>query len=42
MSAQNQQMAPLPAPGHMGVDYEQRVDFDRLRRYRLARAKASL
>jgi Xaa-Pro aminopeptidase len=42
MSAQNQQMAPLPAPGHMGVDYEERVDFDRLRRYRLARAKASL
>jgi Xaa-Pro aminopeptidase len=36
------QMAPLPAPGHMGVDYEQRVDFDRLRRYRLARAKAAL
>ena len=35
-------MAPLPAPGHMGVDYEQRVDFDRLRRYRLDRAKASL
>src|ERR1035437_5268500 len=35
-------MAPLPAPGHMDVDYEQRVDFDRLRRYRLARAKASL
>ncbi|HEX7463095.1 MAG TPA: Xaa-Pro peptidase family protein [Dermatophilaceae bacterium] len=35
-------MAPLPAPGHMGVDYEQRVDFDRLRQYRLARAKASL
>jgi Xaa-Pro dipeptidase len=26
----------------MGVDYEQRVDFDRLRRYRLQRAKASL
>jgi Xaa-Pro dipeptidase len=26
----------------MGVDYEERVDFDRLRRYRLARAKASL
>jgi Xaa-Pro aminopeptidase len=39
MSSQN---APLPAPGHMSVDYEQRVDFDRLRRYRLARAKASL
>ncbi|MFD0856621.1 M24 family metallopeptidase [Actinomadura adrarensis] len=34
--------APLPAPGHMGVDYEQRVDFDRLRKYRLGRAKASL
>jgi Xaa-Pro aminopeptidase len=34
--------APLPAPGHMGVDYEQRVDFDRLRKYRLRRAKASL
>ena len=33
---------PLAAPGHMGVDYEQRVDFDRLRTYRLARAKASL
>jgi len=33
---------PLSAPGHMGVDYEERVDFDRLRRYRLARAKASL
>jgi Xaa-Pro aminopeptidase len=33
---------PLPAPGHMGVDYEERVDFDRLRRHRLARAKASL
>jgi Xaa-Pro aminopeptidase len=42
MSAQNKQMAPLPAPGHMGVDYEERVDFDRLRRYRLARTKASL
>ena len=36
------QMAPLPAPGHMGVDYEERVNFDRLRHYRLARAKASL
>ena len=35
-------MAPLPAPGHMGVDYEERVDFDRLRQYRLARAMASL
>src|SRR5919199_2889521 len=33
---------PLPAPGHMGVDYEQRVDFDRLRRYRVGRAQAAL
>jgi Xaa-Pro aminopeptidase len=33
---------PLPAPGHMGVDYEQRVDFDRLRRYRLARTESAL
>ena len=33
---------PLPAPGHGGVDYEQRVDFDRLRRYRLDRARAAL
>jgi len=31
-----------PAPGHMGVDYEERVDFDRLRKYRIGRAKASL
>ncbi|AYY13329.1 aminopeptidase P family protein [Actinobacteria bacterium YIM 96077] len=33
---------PLPAPGHMGVDYEERVDFERLRRYRLARARQAL
>src|SRR5919112_1889731 len=33
---------PIAAPGHMSVDYEERVDFDRLRRYRLARAKESL
>ncbi|HZK59510.1 MAG TPA: Xaa-Pro peptidase family protein [Cryobacterium sp.] len=33
---------PLPAPGHMSVDYEERVNFDRLRSYRLGRAKASL
>jgi Xaa-Pro dipeptidase len=26
-----------PAPGRMGVDFEQRVDFTRLREYRLAR-----
>jgi len=33
---------PIGAPGHMGVDYEERVDFGRLREYRLARAKAAL
>jgi len=33
---------PIGAPGHMGVDYEERVDFDRLRKYRVARAKAAL
>jgi len=33
---------PIPAPGTMGVDFEQRVDFDRLRSYRLARARAAL
>ncbi len=33
---------PIGAPGHMGVDYEERVDFDRLRRYRIDRAKAAL
>ena len=35
-------MRPLPAPGHMGVDYEQRVDFDRLRGYRLGRVSEAL
>ena len=33
---------PLPVPGHMGVDYEERVDFARLGDYRLSRAKAAL
>jgi Xaa-Pro aminopeptidase len=33
---------PLAAPGQMGVDYEHRVDFDRLREYRLGRAKQAL
>jgi Xaa-Pro dipeptidase len=33
---------PPAAPGHMGVDYEERVDFARLRGYRLGRAKAAL
>jgi Xaa-Pro dipeptidase len=30
------------APGHMAVDFEDRVDFDRLRRYRLKRAREAL
>ena len=33
---------PIHAPGKMAVDFEERVDFERLRRYRLARAKAAL
>jgi Xaa-Pro dipeptidase len=36
------QARPLPAPGHGGVDFEMRVDFDRLRRYRLDRARQAL
>ncbi|GAA0991978.1 M24 family metallopeptidase [Acrocarpospora macrocephala] len=32
----------IGAPGHMGVDFETRVDFARLRDYRLARARAAL
>jgi Xaa-Pro dipeptidase len=32
----------IPAPGHTSVDFETRVDFRRLQRYRLARAKAAL
>jgi Xaa-Pro aminopeptidase len=35
-------ITPMAAPGHMGVDYEQRVEFGRLRDYRLGRAKESL
>ena len=33
---------PIGAPGQIGVDYEHRVDFERLRNYRLGRAKAAL
>ena len=32
----------LPVSGIMGVDFESRVEFDRLRRYRLARARQAL
>ncbi len=31
-----------PSPGRMNVDFEERVDFARLRAYRLARARAAL
>ena len=33
---------PVGAPGHMGVDYEERVDFARLRSYRMDRARKAL
>jgi Xaa-Pro aminopeptidase len=33
---------PIPAPGHSAVDFEQRVDFARLREYRLRRAREAL
>ena len=32
----------LPAFGHTSVDFERRIDHDRLRRYRLARARQAL
>ena len=32
----------IPAPGHVSVDFERRVDFDRLRAYRLGRAREAL
>lgn len=35
-------VATTPAPGVMSVDWEQRVNFDRLRTYRLARARQAL
>jgi Xaa-Pro dipeptidase len=33
---------PIPAPGSMGVDFEERVDFSRLRTYRLDRTRRAL
>ena len=33
---------PLQAPGHMSVDFEERVNFRRLHDYRLARTRAAL
>ncbi|MDH3730948.1 MAG: Xaa-Pro peptidase family protein [Acidimicrobiia bacterium] len=35
-------VATSPAPGVMGVDWENRVDFERLRQYRLARVRMML
>jgi Xaa-Pro dipeptidase len=35
-------VATTPSPGIQGVDWEQRVDFERLRQYRLARAREAL
>src|SRR5713226_2976287 len=35
-------LAVAPAPGRMGVDFEERVDFTRLRDYRLSRAMGAL
>lgn len=35
-------VATTPAPGLHGVDWENRVDFDRLRDYRLARLREQL
>lgn len=32
----------IPAPGHMAVDFEGRVDFRRLQAYRIARARRAL
>jgi Xaa-Pro aminopeptidase len=42
MTTAHSPAGPLAAPGHMGVDYEMRVDFERLRQYRIGRARASL
>ena len=43
MTATTQQTTrPIPAYGHGGVDFEQRVDYGRLRDYRLSRARAAL
>ena len=34
--------ARLPAWGHTNVDFEKRIDHDRLRRYRLSRTREAL
>jgi Xaa-Pro aminopeptidase len=35
-------VATTPSPGFQAVDWERRVDFDRLRRYRLSRAREQM
>ena len=35
-------VATSPSPGIMGVDWENRVDFERLRQYRLGRVRRML
>jgi Xaa-Pro dipeptidase len=35
-------VATSPAPGVMGVDWENRVDFERLRQHRLGRTRQML
>src|SRR2546427_4283402 len=35
-------LTSVPAPGTMNVDFEERVSFDRLREYRLSRARAAI
>ena len=35
-------IAVTPSPGGMAVDYEERVNFPRLREYRLARVRQAL
>ncbi|WP_210447974.1 M24 family metallopeptidase [Vibrio crassostreae] len=33
---------PIPSPGRMNVDFEERIDFRRLHKYRVARARQAL
>ena len=33
---------PIPSPGRMAVDFEERIDFRRLHKYRVARARQAL
>jgi Xaa-Pro aminopeptidase len=42
MTVADYPVATSPAPGVMGVDWERRVDFDRLRNYRLSRVREAL